>query len=134
MQADPTILIADDDQFYQQIIARGLKPMGGTVLYASDGENALKLMKNGGIDVAIIDYHLPGLNGEQILESLKELEIAMPIILVTADESIDTERRVRGLASVCFFTKPFSLDDLRSAAQAAFDRRALPDTGTAVVK
>jgi two-component system, cell cycle sensor histidine kinase and response regulator CckA len=117
---DFTLLVVDDEDAVRQIIARELKQEGYQVLTAADGQEALDVMEQSGIGVHLVvcDLVMPRLDGYQLASRLAELPNAPEIIFITAFRS-DLE-----LDGLPILTKPFHLDDLRTAVQLALQKRA----------
>jgi DNA-binding response OmpR family regulator len=74
-------------------------------------------------DVVVVDLHLPGVDGLQILGQLRRRWPALPVIVMTAFGGADVEERVRRLGATGYFDKPFRLEHLVSAIR-LLDRRA----------
>jgi DNA-binding response OmpR family regulator len=103
-----------------------LRAEGYTFEWASDGLSGQAKAQTGSFDLALIDLMLPGRNGFDIVRSLREAAIRMPLLLVTArDQIID---RVSGLRAGAddYIVKPFSMDELVARIEAHL-RRARPD-------
>ena len=86
----PQLLISDDDRDFRETLRDVFERRGyGTVL-AADGEEAVQIVRRREIHVVLIDFHMPKLSGVQAIEQIKQVEAAIPCILISAaiDESI----------------------------------------------
>jgi len=108
-----TILLADDDYYFRKILLSHFTlKRQFTTIAVSDGDTAISALKSGTIDIAIIDFHLPKKKADEILCTVYSNDIAVPVIVVTGDESIETERLVRSNGAYYFFVKPVDLSDI----------------------
>ena len=103
------ILIADDDPDFVNTIIEMLETNGYTVYTARDGKEAVERIKSDGIDVLILDLHMPLLSGLEVYTELKKSGHTVPTIIVTAyaKEEADTLDRLQTLSITGILTKPF---------------------------
>lgn len=108
-----TILIADDEARIRRLVSDFLKRDGHTIVEAADGKEALNILENRrpGLDMAILDVMMPGMDGFEVLRELREQEHGethLPVMLLTARaEDADQVRGLEGGADD-YVTKPFS--------------------------
>src|SRR6059058_2376435 len=106
---DPaTILLVDDEDSVQQLLAYPLEHEGFRVLQARDGEEALARFAAEHVDLVVLDIMLPKLDGLEVCKRLRSLS-SVPIMMLTArDDEID---KVLGLelGADDYITKPFSI-------------------------
>lgn len=92
----PTILAVDDDPFILKSLERYLCPEGFQVVFASSGESALDRIEKGGVDLVILDLHLPKMDGFEVCRRIKTTEgmSDVPVIMLTAAyvDSVHEER------------------------------------------
>jgi DNA-binding response OmpR family regulator len=112
------ILLVEDEKKVANFVRSGLKSEGFTVDLAADGEEGLFLARDGAFDLIILDILLPKLDGITICKKLRAEGKAMPIIMLTAKDSV--EDRVRGLDAGAddYLTKPFSFAELLARVRA----------------
>jgi two-component system, chemotaxis family, chemotaxis protein CheY len=80
------VLVADDSGTMRKIIGRSLLALGvQNVVEAKDGEEAVTLFKNGGIDLVLTDWNMPGKNGLQVITEIRSLNKDVPIIMITTE-------------------------------------------------
>jgi len=114
-----TILLAEDDEEMRAMIAKALRRDGHVVLEAADGgalarRIAKRRHDDASVDLVITDVRMPGCSGLEVLESLREDDYDLPVILMTAFPEPSTRERAEALGAI-LFAKPFDLDDLRTA-------------------
>jgi two-component system cell cycle sensor histidine kinase/response regulator CckA len=121
-----TVLVADDEELVRAMAARMLTRLGFTPVLVRDGAEALEALlgHRGEFAVALLDVVMPGLTGEEVLASLKRHEDETPVVVVTAFGSPELRRRTASLGAAAFLPKPFDLEELRTAVQAATRARA----------
>src|SRR3954452_24754115 len=117
-QPTPRILLVDDEQSLQKLLAYPLRKDGYEVVAALDGHEALERLRDNGIDLVVLDLMLPGVDGFEVCRRVRA-KSSVPIIMLTArTEEID---KVLGLALGAddYITKPFSVREFRSRVNAA---------------
>jgi len=122
-----TILVVEDDPIIRQTVEYALKRAGFTTHSTGDGEAALDVASRTEPDLVLLDLMLPGMDGYQIAERLRERDDEIAIIMVTA---LDADRdKVRGLDAGAddYITKPFSMEELLARVRA---RETLADDRT----
>ena len=113
------ILVVDDESIIRDLLFEFLTGQGYKVLLASSGEEALKFLSDREIKLALVDLKLPGLDGLQLVEKIKEVKGSLPCILMTAYPDKESLARARKLGVSAYITKPFQLDQLLSLIQKA---------------
>jgi DNA-binding response OmpR family regulator len=120
-----TILLVDDEESVQRLLAYPLEREGFRVVQARDGEEALERFARHQIDLVVLDVMLPRLDGLDVCKRLRA-ESNVPIIMLTArDDELD---KVLGLelGADDYITKPFSIREFRSRVRALLRRAANP--------
>jgi DNA-binding response OmpR family regulator len=117
------ILVVEDEKGMAQVLRRGLEEESHVVSLAHDGASALSLAQNAPFDLVLLDVMLPGMNGIQIARRLRETRADVPILMLTARDSVSDI--VKGLDSGAddYVTKPFSFAVLLARIR-ALERRA----------
>ena len=128
----PRILLVDDEESVQTLLAFPLRKDGYEVITASTGREALERFGEGQFDLVVLDVMLPEVDGFDVCRQLRA-KSSVPIIMLTAKaEEID---KVLGLelGADDYITKPFSLREFRSRVKAALRRASMvrrePDAG-----
>jgi two-component system response regulator HydG len=106
------ILVIDDDQTSREGVAEVLTDEGYEVAVAADGREAIALLSSFRPDLILTDLHMPGLNGLGVLHHVKSLHPATPVIIYTADTTIDAERSAKRLGAQGYINKPLDFDDM----------------------
>jgi DNA-binding NtrC family response regulator len=122
-----TILVADDELNLRRVLGGMLKREGHEVLSASDGEEALALVRKGGIHTVITDLRMPKLDGMQLLQVVVQDYPDIPVIILTAHGSIDSAVAAVKLGAFDYIEKPFEQDQLKRVVDTAlrtYDLRA----------
>lgn len=111
------ILIVEDEERLAAFIDKGLKKQGFTTAIAEDGEKALRIAREDGFDLMLLDLGLPVVNGWGVLKELRSQGEVRPIIIVTACK--DEQERIFALRSGAtdYVTKPFRFKDLLECIQ-----------------
>lgn len=120
------ILIADDDQAVRESLRRSLIFNGYTVILATDGQEALDLIKAERPDLAIVDVMMPRRDGLEVCRELRSHGDDLPILLLTARDSVS--ERVAGLDAGAddYLPKPFALEELLARTRSLFRRATRP--------
>jgi two-component system, OmpR family, response regulator len=124
MPDSSTILLVDDEDSVQKLLAYPLEREGFRVLQARDGEEALKQFAAERVDLVVLDLMLPKLDGLEVCKRLRA-ESEVPIIMLTArDDELD---KVVGLelGADDYITKPFSIREFRSRVRALLRRASV---------
>ena len=125
MPDSSTILLVDDEEAVQKLLAFPLERDGYRVVQARDGEEALKRFDEEPIDLVVLDVMLPKLDGLEVCKRLRA-ESNVPIIMLSArGDELD---KVLGLelGADDYITKPFSIREFRSRVRALLRRAQLP--------
>ena len=115
--ANRTIAIVDDDPDILQSMELAFRHEGAHVLTASDGLGALHLIREQRPDLLVLDMMLPRSSGLLILEKLQEESIAIPVIMVTANQGKRHREFALGLGARSYLLKPVSLVRLMETAE-----------------
>lgn len=100
------ILVADDETEIRDVLRLYLEKEGYEVVEAADGMEAVKLIKQGQIDLAILDIMMPGLDGYRVLRNIRE-ESNLPVLMLSAKSSDSDKILGLDLGADDYITKPF---------------------------
>lgn len=107
-----TVLIAEDEARIAAFVEKGLRAHGYTTVTAADGTTALDLAVSGSVDLVVLDIGLPGMDGFAVLRRMREQGCAVPVIILTARDSVsDTVAGLEGGADD-YMPKPFRFEEL----------------------
>ena len=119
------VLLVEDDELLGDGIYSGLKHYGHTVDWVKDGKSAFEALsrQQENFDIVVLDLGLPRMSGLEILRRVREKNISVPVLILTAKDTI--ESRVQGLDAGAddYLPKPFDLDEL-CARLRALQRRS----------
>lgn len=122
------ILVVDDDRAVRESLRRSLSFNGYSVALAQDGLEALDLINSDRPDALVLDVMMPRLDGLEVCRQLRSLGDDLPILVLTARDSVS--ERVAGLDAGAddYLPKPFALEELLARMRALL-RRTTPDDG-----
>lgn len=106
------ILIVDDEEDIRTSLGGILEDEGYQVLAAADGAEAIEIAREEIPDLVLLDIWMPGLDGIQTLEQIKQLSSEMTVVMMSGHGTIETAVRATRLGAFDFIEKPFSLDKL----------------------
>lgn len=104
------VLIADDEKSIRVVLRKYLSSLGHEVIEASDGIEAIGVLKEKGVDIAFVDIKMPGKTGLEILDEVKNV----PIVILTAYGTMDYTVKAMEKGAVEYITKPFSFEEIKS--------------------
>ena len=109
------ILVVDDDPASCELVAYFLKSLGYNVAIAADGRRALNMNLDDDIELVILDVHMPGYDGAEVLAMLRRRHLSRPVkfLALTADESTDARESMSRSGADGFLTKPVDLTALQ---------------------
>ena len=116
------ILVIEDEEKTASFVARGLRESGFVVDVASDGERGLHLAQGGRHDLVILDVMLPKRDGWSIVSELRRAKVLMPVLFLTARDSVPD--RVKGfeLGADDYLVKPFAFSELMARMRSLLRR------------
>lgn len=110
-----SVIVCDDSRFARQQLIRGLPAgLAREVLTASNGEEALKLLRAGQGELLFLDLNMPGLDGYQVLEAIRREALNVLVIVVSGDIQAQAHQRILELGALAFVHKPLNNDQLLS--------------------
>jgi DNA-binding response OmpR family regulator len=127
------ILIVEDNPRIAGFLQKGLREEGYVVEMAADGDAAWEKATTQGFDAAVVDVMIPGRSGIQLVRDLREREVRLPVLMLTARDR--TEDKVVGLDAGAddYLTKPFEFSELTARLRALLRRGGSPGA-SAVLK
>jgi DNA-binding response OmpR family regulator len=115
------VLVVDDDDTIRMVLRRVVETAGATITEAPTGEDGLRALYDGRPDVVILDIGLPGLDGWQVLERIRQLTDVPVVMLSAHDDELEKVRALRAGADD-YVTKPFGAPELLARLQAQLRR------------
>jgi two-component system KDP operon response regulator KdpE len=129
--AEGRVLVVDDDPQILRAVRTSLQAHGYEVLTAGNGETAIDLLPDGGVDLIVLDLGLPGIEGQEVIERVRSWS-EVPIIVLSVRESQSEKVAAFEAGADDYVTKPFGMPELL-ARMRAVRRRTEPDRGGAPV-
>ncbi len=120
------ILIVEDDQAIQEMMAFALEPDGYRIFSALDVKHAWALLEKENIDLVLLDWMLPDQSGIDLLRRIRKYQSHLSVIMVTAKNEEDDKILGFDVGADDYITKPFSVRELKSRIKAVL-RRTMPD-------
>jgi DNA-binding NtrC family response regulator len=124
-QTPMRLLIVDDDEQLRETLVRRFQRQGHEVIAAASGEEAIARTAQTRVDVALLDLHLPGMSGIDLLGRLKEAQPELEVLLLTAHGSIETAIQAMKRGAYDYLTKPFHLPELEVHLEKAYEKTRL---------
>ena len=118
-----TILVVDDESLIRWSLSERLKSEGYRLLEAATGTSALESLE--GVDLVLLDYKLPDMDGVSVLRKIKAHNQDILVILLTAFASIETAVEAMKLGAYHFANKPFNLDEISALVERALETTRL---------
>src|SRR5215470_13367876 len=119
------ILFADDEKSLQEFMKAELPRLGHEVTVCPDGKAAVKTLEKSTFDAAILDLRMPGLNGIEVLEQLKQVSPDTEAIVMTGHASMETAIEAVRLGAFDYVTKPCKLTELDAVLRKVAEKREL---------
>jgi DNA-binding NtrC family response regulator len=119
-----TILVVDDEALIRWSLSERLKADGYDVVEAETGAAALERLQDG-VDLVLLDYRLPDMDGLTVLREIKKVDQDMLVILLTAFVSVDTAVEAMRLGAFHYANKPFNLDEVSATVARALETTRL---------
>ena len=120
-----TILIIDDEKNIREGLAANFELEEYNVKTAASGEEGLKLIERGDIDLVITDLRMNGISGEEVLRKVTAETPGIPVIILTGHGSIDSAVDAMRHGAYDFLTKPLNLDQLDMIVKRALESREM---------
>ena len=129
----PGILLAEDEETLRRTLGRRLRGEGFVVWLAADGREAVELFRahRDEIKAALLDVHMPELNGPEALKALRRIDPDLPCCFMTAWAGQYPGEELARLGGSRVLMKPFTLDDLAETLRALCRRSAGPASAEA---
>ena len=125
------ILIIDDEVNIRLTIKAALTPMGFKLFEASNGDEALVRFDNAVFDLALLDLHMPGIGGLEVLRRIRSRCPKVRFIIVTAHGTVESAVEAMKLGAVDFIQKPCTPDDIRDLVGKVMERETIDEVQAA---
>lgn len=129
-EREPGLLLAvDDNEMNRDLLSRRLRKEGHEVVAVENGYEALKILDERAFDLVLLDVMMPGMNGYEVLESIKKTERwrHIPVLMISALTEMDSVVRCIELGADDYLPKPFKTVLLKARVNACLDRKRWRD-------
>jgi DNA-binding response OmpR family regulator len=105
----PRVLVVDDEPDFIELLREFLTAKGYEVIAASNGEEALRKVKEDRPHLILLDVRMPKMNGLEVLKQVREIDHEVGVIMVTAVNEEETGRQALKMGAFDYITKPLDL-------------------------
>jgi len=112
------ILVVEDDRTVGEYVRRGLAEAHYQAELVHDGQEALRLASDGRYDLMVLDLRLPGLSGLEVLRTLRDRGVDLPVLVLTAQDAVDWKVQALRTGADDYVTKPFAFEELLARVEA----------------
>ena len=117
------ILVVDDEERIRGLFKDGLENAGYTCLLASSGPEALEVLAQGRVDLALLDIIMPGMSGTELFLRMQQSHPDVPVVFVTAVADVELATDSLRAGAYDFVTKPMRFQQLEAVVERALERR-----------
>jgi len=119
------LLLIDDEKGYHEMFRFILEPLGFRVFSAYDGEDGLAMAQTGSYDLIFCDFHMPKMNGDEVMRKLPPAKAALVVMLMGSDPNFNRqfEDKTREAGAKHYLRKPFDFAELTAVIEAALGIR-----------
>lgn len=125
MSSGYRIIVVEDEKLAGKVIHDKLKEKGYEVSLFETGEEAQVFFRDNPVDLALLDYKLPGISGEELFARIKEMNPLVPVIFMTAYSSVEKAVRLLKQGAYDYLTKPIEMDELHHTIENALEKITL---------
>jgi DNA-binding NtrC family response regulator len=112
---DNTVLLADDEADVREVMRMSLEDLGYTVICAEDGQQAVDLFKQHSPPIVLTDIKMPGMDGIELLEKIKQMDPETEVIMITGHGDMNFAIKSFRFDATDFITKPIAMEALERA-------------------
>lgn len=106
------ILVIDDEMTIRFLLREAIEDWGYEFLEASRAMQGIEIVKEGGVDLVLLDIQLPQMNGLEAVQRIKEIDENIPVFMVTAFHNLQNVVEMLDVTVQGFVPKPFNIDEL----------------------
>jgi len=127
MTVQGSLLIVDDDHAHRTMLRTLLSGWGYDITEADDGDRAIQWVRKRPFDLILMDVRMVRVSGLEALEAIKEINPAIPVIIMTAYSSVETAVDALKKGAYDYLTKPLDFDEVKIVMERAMDHRHLKE-------
>ncbi len=117
----PRVLIVDDDDSITDALAHILPDEGFDAVFVNNGRDGLERAKRGDIETVVTDLRMPGIGGMELIQTLRQVNPKLPIVMITAHGSTDTAIKAMQNGAFEYLLKPYEIPELLEIMQRAVE-------------
>jgi len=110
-----TVLVVEDETLVRMCEAQALVTIGFKVEQASNGKEAVSILKRITVSAVVTDLKMPEMDGFELIAWMRENRSDIPVIVATGDQKDETANRLQNLGVSTILSKPIGLEQIRSA-------------------
>lgn len=121
------VLIVDDSSVMRKMVSRGLRQAGFKVeetFEAGNGAEALRLLQGTKVDLIMLDWNMPVMNGLDFIRVARKAKLATPIVMLTTEGGDEQFAQAMSAGATAYLTKPFTPERLRAKLDVVLDSAA----------
>ena len=119
------ILIVDDEEVLQDVLKSLLRHEGYETASARSGEEALTILRQGDIDLVLLDLMLPGMSGQEVLQQIRREDPSQVVVMITAFSSVEGAISAMREGAFHYIPKPFKNEEVLLTVQQGLEQRRL---------
>ena len=108
----PNLLVTDDDSAFRHVVCEGLSRRGFHVTEASDGKEAIEKIDQCEVHLALVDVHMPGVTGLEVMQHLRQSPQSPPCVLMSAQLDDEIRREAERMRAYRVLSKPIRMRQL----------------------
>jgi DNA-binding NtrC family response regulator len=128
------VLLVDDEVEFLETLVKRLRKRNLNALGVSSGEEALRVLGETPVDVAVLDVRMPGMDGIDTLKEIKKIKPLVEVIMLTGHANSEVAIRGMELGAFDYLMKPTDMDELLYKLQDAYRRKKLQEERIVAVK
>jgi DNA-binding NtrC family response regulator len=113
MKSKGKVFLLDDEDLIVSVLAKSMKSEGYEVYPETETDGVIEKIKSWDPDVLLMDIRMPDRNGIDILEEIKDCKIDTQVVMLTADDTVETAVKAMKLGAADYLTKPFNTDEVK---------------------
>jgi len=119
----PVILVVDDEPDMCEMLVTILYKEGYVTDMANNGKDAIKRVKDGGVDFVLLDIMMPEMGGIETLRQIKAVRHDIPVVMITAYATLKTAQESMRLGAYDYITKPFNLECVKEVIKQGLEEQ-----------
>jgi DNA-binding NtrC family response regulator len=123
MNKKPVILVVDDESDMCEMLVTILYEEGYVTDIVNRGKDAVKKVKDGGVDFVMLDIMMPEMDGIETLRQIKAVRHDIPVVMITAYATLKTAQESMRLGAYDYITKPFNLECVREVVKQGLEEQ-----------